>query len=71
MWIDGEKIRKLRVILYCNTKMIMSYYTNLEMSYTRVVIIPMLGGGYYDRKGHSCDESRGIKAVTRYAQGNG
>jgi hypothetical protein len=51
----------------CNPKMIMSYYANLEMSYCKVAIVPLFGGGCNDQKGHSYDESGRIKAVTRYA----
>jgi hypothetical protein len=54
----------------CNPKMIMSYYTNLRMSYSEDAIILYFQGGSYGRRGHGYHESGGIEAVTCNSQGN-
>jgi len=50
--------------------MIMSHYTNLEMSHSKCAIMPQLEGGYYGRKGHYHNEQEGIQKSTGYIQHN-
>jgi len=45
--------------------MIMSYSTNLEMSYSKDAIMPPLEGGHYGRKGHYRNDSGRIKKAAR------
>jgi soluble lytic murein transglycosylase len=47
----------------CNTKMIMSYSTKVEMSYIAEVVrcSSIMGGGRDGRKGHGCGESEGVE----------
>ncbi len=39
--------------IVCDTNMIMSYLSTIEMSYRKVVIIPGFSGGYYGVRGHN------------------
>ena len=51
--------------------MIMSYSTNLEMSYSKGAIMHSLKGGHYGRKGHYQYDSGGIKTAAYSTQGAG
>ena len=50
----------------CHPDMIMSHYTDLEMSHSKHGIIPLVKGGYYGRKGHYHNEQEGIHKNTSY-----
>ena len=50
--------------------MIMSYYTNLEMSAFKDAIMHSSRGGHYGRKGHYQDERKGVKKITNHSQDN-
>ena len=50
--------------------MIMSYLAKVEMSYFKEVIIPNVIGGYYGRREHYYDKSKGIEATEYNPQGN-
>ena len=41
------------ILKQCNTNMIMSYFSTIEMSYRKVVIILRFSGEYYDHRGHN------------------
>ena len=50
--------------------MIMSHYTDLEMSHSKHGIIPLAKGGYYGREGHYHNEQEGIYKNTGCLQCN-
>jgi len=54
----------------CNTKMIMSYSTKVEMSYSKLQY-PDVMGGYCDEKGHDHFEQERDKKTAHYPPGIG
>jgi len=57
---NGKRYMDIRKS-FCNPKMVMSYSTNLKMSYSKVAIISLFGGGYYGRKGRLYGHAGGIE----------
>ena len=48
--------------------MIMSHYTDLEMSLSKHAIIPKFERGYYSEKGHYHNEPKGVQKNTGNSQ---
>src|SRR5271157_1899446 len=55
----------------CPAKVIMSYFTNLEMSSFRGAKMPFVRGGHRGKRGHGYGESGRVKAVIRGSEGAG
>lgn len=51
--------------------MIMSYFTNLEMSSFKDAKMPVLRGGRRGKRGHNDGQSGGVKAGARDSEGAG
>ncbi|MCJ7458173.1 MAG: hypothetical protein MUP17_04185, partial [candidate division Zixibacteria bacterium] len=58
---QGDLYLTLPLNKRCNRNIIMSCFSKVEMSYFEIATISYFKGGYYGRKGHDQDESRGDK----------